>query len=246
MSIWHIFISENLSVYGRYVVGLFSVWVRDCRSAVGYNSSSVLMIGFQSVWCRLCIGLKSGDSIPNLTRNDPDMNPTGFTVSSATLSVADSWQIHWKFCGFCRFRVGLAGVTGVLHWCLFPRCFVTRVSNIKIIPSWAHRLFATPVHTLLYTSHHYAGQGVVMSIFSKKYFNREYWEFGLVKSFLFTVCGKKYCKSHDLGNAVRGAKRPSYLLSQPSAWRRDWEYLPHDDAAPADWRLWWGLQICRV
>ena len=52
------------------------------------------MIGFQSVPCRLSIGLKSGDSIPNLTRNDPDMNPTGFTVSSATLSVADSWPIH--------------------------------------------------------------------------------------------------------------------------------------------------------
>ena len=43
----------------------------------------------------------------------PDMNPTGFTVSSATLSVADSWPIQWKICVFCRFRVGLAGVTGV-------------------------------------------------------------------------------------------------------------------------------------
>ena len=114
MSIWHILISESVSVYGRYVVGLLSVWVRDCGSAVGYNSSIVLMIGFQSVWGRLCIGLKSGDSITNLTRNDPDMNPTAFTVSSATLSVADSWPIHWKFYGFFRFRVGLAGVTGVL------------------------------------------------------------------------------------------------------------------------------------
>ena len=103
-----------MSVYGRYVVGLFlSVWVQDCWSAVGYNSSSVLMIGFQSVWCRLCIGLKSGDSIPNLTRDDLDMKPTAFTVSSATLSMADSWPIHCKFCGFCRFLVGLASVTGV-------------------------------------------------------------------------------------------------------------------------------------
>ena len=51
--------SESLSVYGRYVVGLLSVWVRDCRSAVGYESSIVLMIGFQSVSCRLSIGLKS-------------------------------------------------------------------------------------------------------------------------------------------------------------------------------------------
>ena len=140
MSIWHIFISEYLSVYGRYVVGLFSVWVRDCRSAVGYNSSSVLMIGFQSVWCRLCIGLKSGDSIPNLTRNDPDMNPTGFTVSSATLSVADSWQIHWKFCEFCRFRVGLAGVTGVLIDVtdMMKSCIICQ--NDAVEPLWKDHL----------------------------------------------------------------------------------------------------------
>ena len=63
--IWHILISESLSVYGRYVVGLLSVWVRDCLSAVGYYSSIVLMIGFQSVSCQLYIGLKSGDSIRN-------------------------------------------------------------------------------------------------------------------------------------------------------------------------------------
>ena len=111
--IWHILISESVSVYGRYVVGLLSVWVRDCWSTVGYDSSIVLTIGFQSVSCRLSIGLKSGDSIPNLTRNDPDMNPTGFTVDSATLSVAESLPIHWIYCGFYQFRVGLAGVTGV-------------------------------------------------------------------------------------------------------------------------------------
>ena len=115
--IWHILILESVSVYGRYVVGLLSVWVRDCWSAVGCNASIVLMIGFQSVSGRLSVGLKSGDSIPNLTRNSPDMNPTGFTVSSAKLSVADSWPMHWKFCVFCRFRVGSAGVTGVSGTC---------------------------------------------------------------------------------------------------------------------------------
>ena len=117
----YILITESVSVYGRYVVGLLSVWVRDCRPAVGYGSSIVLMIGFQSVPCRLSIGLTLGDSIPTLTRNDPDMNPNGFRVCSATLSVADSWPIHWKICGFCRFCVGLAGVTGVSalmgYWC---------------------------------------------------------------------------------------------------------------------------------
>ena len=103
--IWHILISESVSVYGRYVVGLLSVWVRDCRSVVGYDSSIVLMIGFQSVSCWLSIGFKSGDSTPNLTRNDPGMNPTGITVSSSTLSVTDSWPIHRIFFCFvlCRF-----------------------------------------------------------------------------------------------------------------------------------------------
>ena len=101
--ILHMLISEFVSVYGRSVVSLLSGWVRDCRSAVGYDSSIVLMIGFQWVSCRLSISLKSGDSIPNLTGSDPDMNPTGFKVSSATLSVADSWPIHLKFCVFVGF-----------------------------------------------------------------------------------------------------------------------------------------------
>ena len=105
MSIWHILISESVSVYNRGVIGLLSVWVRDCRSAVGYDSSIVLMIGFQSVSCRLSIDPKSGDSIPNLTRNDPDMNPTGFAVSSATLifggrQLPDSMKILCFFVGF--------------------------------------------------------------------------------------------------------------------------------------------------
>ena len=116
-----ILISESVLVYGRYVVSLLSVWVRDYWSAVGYDSNIVLMISFQSVSCRLSIGLKSSDSMPNLTRNDPDMNPTGFTVSPATLSVADSWPIHYKFCVFCRFGVGLAwlGYHGGIKWSPF-------------------------------------------------------------------------------------------------------------------------------
>ena len=94
MSIRPILISASVSVYCRDVVGLLLVCVRDCESAVGYDSSIVLMICFQSVSSRLSIGLKSGDSITNLTRNDPDMSPTGFTLSSATLSVADSCPIQ--------------------------------------------------------------------------------------------------------------------------------------------------------
>ena len=104
-----------MSVYGRYVVGLLSVWVRDCRSAVGYDSSIVLMIGFQSVSCRLSIGLKSGDSIPILARNDPDMNPTAwfyrvFSNIVGGRQLADSLKIL-RFlsvsCRFCRCDWGI-------------------------------------------------------------------------------------------------------------------------------------------
>ena len=103
MSVWHILISGSVSAYCRDVVSLLLVFVRDCLSAVGYDSNIVLMIGLQSESCWLSIGPKSGDSIPNFTQNDPDMSNTGFTVSSATLSVADSWPIQWKFCVFVGF-----------------------------------------------------------------------------------------------------------------------------------------------
>ena len=103
-----IFWYQNLC---QFMVGMLSVCYRfgvwDCRSAVGYDSSIVLMVGFHSVSCRLSIGLKLGDSIPILTRSEPDMTPTGFAMSSATLSVANRWPIDWKFCVFlsvsCQF-----------------------------------------------------------------------------------------------------------------------------------------------
>ena len=91
------------SVCCRFVIGLSSR-----LSAVGYESSIVLMIGFQSVSCRLSIGLKSGDSIPNLTRHDWFYGVFSNIVGGR--QQADSVKI---LC-FCRLRVGLAGVTGVL------------------------------------------------------------------------------------------------------------------------------------
>ena len=95
--------SESLSVYGRYVVGLLSVWVRDCRSAVGYESSIVLMIGFQSVSCRLSIGLKSGDSIPNLTRHEPDWFYGVFSNIVGGRQLADSVKNLCFLSVSCRF-----------------------------------------------------------------------------------------------------------------------------------------------
>ena len=95
--------SESLSVYGRYVVGLLSVWVRDCRSAVGYESIIVLMIGFQSVSCRLSIGLKSGDSIPNLTRHEPDWFYGVFSSIVGGRQLADSVKNLCFLSVSCRF-----------------------------------------------------------------------------------------------------------------------------------------------
>ena len=53
-------------------------------------------VGLLSVFNRCHVGYLSvsNRSIPILTQNDPDMNPTGFAVPSATLSVADSWPFH--------------------------------------------------------------------------------------------------------------------------------------------------------
>ena len=106
--------SESLSVYGRYVVGLLSVWVRDCRSAVGYESSIVLMIGFQSVSCRLSIGLKSGDSIPNLTRHEPDWFYGVFSNIVGGRQLADSVKNLCFLSVSCRFGRCDWGMTGQL------------------------------------------------------------------------------------------------------------------------------------
>ena len=141
MSIWHILISESVPVYGRYVVGLLSVWVRDCRSAVGYNSSSVVMIGFQSVSpCDVGYVSVSNRAIPH--RILPEMTPTWtrlllrclqqhcrwptagrFIENFAHLSVSCRFgRCDWgisrslpEFDDFCRFEEGFVS-------CRFSRC----------------------------------------------------------------------------------------------------------------------------
>ena len=124
--------SESLSVYGRYVVGLLSVWVRDCRSAVGYESSIVLMIGFQSVSCRLSIGLKSGDSIPNLTRHEPDWFYGVFSNIVGGRQLADSVKNLCFLSVSCRF-----GRCDWGHDCLLNRLFRRRSKK-----TWKFRVTA--------------------------------------------------------------------------------------------------------
>ena len=76
------------------------------------------MVGFHSVSCRLSIGLKSGDPIPNLTRSDPGWFYGVFSNIVGGRQLADSLKIL----RFCRFRVGLAGVTGVSQSVLVRFC----------------------------------------------------------------------------------------------------------------------------
>ena len=105
-----IFWCQNLC---RFMVGMLSVCYRFEFEIVGLLSVTSPALCWWSVFNRCHVGYLSVSNRAIPYRILPDMNPTGFTVSSATLSVADSWPIQWKICVFCRFRVGLAGVTGV-------------------------------------------------------------------------------------------------------------------------------------
>ena len=55
----------------RLIIGLSSGMSVCCRLRFQHCANDRFSVGVMSV-----IGLKSGDSITNLTRNDPDMNPT--------------------------------------------------------------------------------------------------------------------------------------------------------------------------
>ena len=113
-----IFWCQNLC---RFMVGMLSVCYRFEFEIVGLLSVTSPSLCWWSVFNRCHVGYLSVSNRAIPYRILPDMNPTGFTVSSATLSVADSWPIQWKICVFCRFRVGLAGVTGVLVYNLLFR-----------------------------------------------------------------------------------------------------------------------------
>ena len=126
--IWYILISESVSVCGRYVVGLFSVWVRDCRSAVGYDSSIVLMVGFQSVSCRLFFGQFHTESFPKWPRHEPNWfygvlsNIVGGRQLTDSLKILRFLSVSCRFgrCDWgitqCCAMTQLATTSGLLHW----------------------------------------------------------------------------------------------------------------------------------
>ena len=61
------------------------------------------MIDLQAVSCRLSIGLKSGDSIPNLTRHEPDRFYGVFSNIVGGRQLADSLKILCFLSVSCRF-----------------------------------------------------------------------------------------------------------------------------------------------
>ena len=74
----------------------------------------MLMIGFQSVSCRLSIGLKSGDSIPNLTRHEPDWFYGVFSNIVGGRQLADSVKNLCFLSVSCRFGRCDWGIQGLM------------------------------------------------------------------------------------------------------------------------------------
>ena len=94
----------------RFVVGMLSVHYRFGIGIVGLVSvpGTVLVFGFESVSCQL----SNGPNWPIPYRILPEISPVVY-VSAATLSVT-AVRFNEPFFSYCRFRVSLAGVTGVL------------------------------------------------------------------------------------------------------------------------------------
>ena len=110
LMIWHILISESVSVYGRYVVGLISVC---CRLRFQHCANDRFSIGVILVIYRSEIGRFHTESYPKWTQHEPGWFYGVFSIIVGGRQLADSLKM---FC-FCRFRVDLAGVTGELgNW----------------------------------------------------------------------------------------------------------------------------------
>ena len=123
MSIWPILTSESVSVYCRDVVSLLSVWVWDCWSAVGYDSSFVLMISFgvMSVIYKSQIGRFHTESYPKWPRHESDWFYGVFSNITGGQQPPDSIKILWFFCRFGRCESGITNekstLVQVMAWC---------------------------------------------------------------------------------------------------------------------------------
>ena len=104
MSLWHILISESVSVYCWDVVGLLQFEFGN----VSLLSVTIPALCYWSVcsWCHVGYLSVSNWITPYqiVPEMNPNMNLSGSTVFSAIVSLADNCPIQWKFASF----VGLA------------------------------------------------------------------------------------------------------------------------------------------
>ena len=111
--IWHILISESLSVYGRYVVGLLSVCSGlsvCCRLRVQHFANDRFSIGVMSVIYRSQIGRFHTESYPTWTR-----------LVLRCLQQHCRWPTAGRFIENYVFYVGFVSVWPV--WLGFNECF---------------------------------------------------------------------------------------------------------------------------
>ena len=99
--IWHILIWGSVSVYGRCVIGLLSVWVRDCR--FWHCTNDRFSIGAMSVIYRSQIGRFHTESYPKWSRHEPDWFYGIFGNIVGGRQLADSFKILRFLSVSCRF-----------------------------------------------------------------------------------------------------------------------------------------------
>ena len=133
--IWYILKSESVSVYGRHVVGLLSVWFRDCRSAVGYDSSIVW-----SVFNRCHVGYLSVSNRAIPYRILPEMTPTWTRLVLRCLQQQCWWPTAGRFIENFAVFVGFVSVWPV--WLGYNYAHQTRgvYSPFTALPSKISKL----------------------------------------------------------------------------------------------------------
>ena len=181
-----------------------SVWVRDCRSAVRYDSSILLMIGSQSVSCRLSIGLKSGDSMQNLTRHDePDWFYGVFSNIVGGRQLPDSLKFMRFLSVSCRFgRCDWGIKISMPH--VIKLVYRAPLLNYHILQCLilSGRILVIYI-VYLFTAHQWRlRQRLPLSHSPRDPFQRVIFRYNLIRRVLMTPCGDKYLVQIGSGNGL--------------------------------------------
>ena len=101
--IWYILISESVSVYGRFVIGLSSGLSVCCRLRFQHCPDDRFSIGAMSVIYRSQIGRFHTESYPKWPRHDPDWFYGAFSNIVFSRQLADSLTILRFLSVLCRY-----------------------------------------------------------------------------------------------------------------------------------------------